>query len=236
MSDSIRSFYDGYATLQAERGINQRHLRIMQWLKQFGLQDGMRVLEIGCGIGTQTELLAEKLPNGYLLAMDISPRSIEMAKQRLAGKKQVDLRCGDIVTLDVDGTFDMIVLPDVLEHIPISEHEILFQKLAKLLKPEGQVVIHIPSPQSLEWVIQHRPEILQVLDQPLHMGRLIPAITQAGLYPHHLQHYGLWSVDPDATIIVLRHYTKDLPFLPIPPPVGRVGNLRRRIAKFRGRG
>ncbi|MFZ1616640.1 MAG: methyltransferase domain-containing protein [Flavobacteriales bacterium] len=236
MEDNVRAFYDDYAPLQKERGINQRHLRIMQWLEQFGLKDGMRVLEIGCGIGTQTELLSAKLPNGRLLAMDISPRSIEMASERLAGKPQVELLCGDIITLNVGGNFDMIVLPDVLEHIPVAEHEALFQKLAQVLKANGQVVIHIPSPQSLEWVIAHHPEQLQVIDQPLHMDRLIPAIIKAGLYPHHLQHYGLWSDDPDAAVIVLRHYSVDLPFIPVPPPVGWFGGLRRRIAKYRGRG
>lgn len=235
MSEHVSAFYDDYAPLQEERGINHRHVRIMQWLEQFGLRNGMEVLEIGCGIGTQTELLAAKLTNGRLLAMDISPRSIEMASKRLAGKPQVELRCGDIITLEIGGHFDLIVLPDVLEHIPVVEHEALFLKLARLLKPNGQMVIHIPSPQSLEWVTAHHPERLQVIDQPLFMDQLIPAATKAGLYPHHLQHYGLWSVDPDAAVIVLRHYTMDLPFIPVPPPVGWFGRMRRRIAKYRGR-
>ncbi|MEO7081989.1 MAG: methyltransferase domain-containing protein [Flavobacteriales bacterium] len=235
MSDSIRSFYDDYAPSQAERGINQRHLRIMEWLEQFGLRNGMRVLEIGCGIGTQTELLADKIPNGQILAIDISPRSIEMARQRLAGKTHVELRCGDIVTLNVDGTFDMIVLPDVLEHIPTVDHAVLFQKLAKLLDPDGQVLIHIPAPQYLEWITRHHPERLQVIDQPLHMGALIPNFTQAGLYPHHVQHYGLWTADPDAAIIALRHYRTELPFHPVPPPTNWIGGVRRRLAKYRGR-
>ena len=44
MADHVRKFYDDYALLQAERGINRRHHRIMEWLRFFGLRDGMDLL------------------------------------------------------------------------------------------------------------------------------------------------------------------------------------------------
>ncbi len=37
------------------------------------------------------------------------------------------LMAGDVLELDVGGSYDVIVLPDVIEHIPLELHEALFQ-------------------------------------------------------------------------------------------------------------
>lgn len=236
MNSKVTSFYDGFAEQQVRTGVNLRHRRIMDWLRTFGLRDGMQVLEIGCGVGTQTFLLAEAIPNGTLLANDISPVSVERARERLAGRKNVEFVVGDIVELGVTGTFDMIVLPDVLEHIPLADHGQLLLQLAKLLKADGKIVIHIPSPQLLEFETAHHPEVLQVIDQPLHLHILLPHVAAAGLYLHAAQHYGLWTDEgPDAAVFVLKHYRNDVRFNLTPPPVGIIGQWRRRIARLRGR-
>ena len=98
--------------------MNERHRRIMDWLTKAGLGATSRVLEIGCGVGTQTELIAGVVTGGHVMANDISPKSVESARQRTAHLRNVDFLVGDIVELRVDGSFDFIVLPDVLEHIP----------------------------------------------------------------------------------------------------------------------
>ena len=233
MSSHVRSFYDAFAEKQVRTGINLRHRRIMDWLRAFGLKDGMRILEIGCGVGTQTALLADAVPNGMLLANDISPVSVEHARKRLNGRKQVQFLVGDIVQLPVEGTFDLIVLPDVLEHIPLGDHAELISKLAALLKEDGRVVIHIPAPQFLDYEIKHRPEALQVIDQPIHLHVLMPHVAAAGLYLHAAEHYSLWTDGPDAAVFVLKHYRNELPFRSMPPPVGAIGQLRRRLAQLR---
>ena len=235
MSDEVRSFYDDFASRQIEQGVNLRHHKIMEWLLRSGLRDGIRVLEIGCGVGTQTALIAGSIPNGKLIANDISPKSVEHARERLAGRNNVEFITGNIVQLEIPGQFDLIVLPDVLEHIPVDEHGSLFLKIGRLLKPDGQVVIHIPAPQYLEWNIEHRPELLQVIDQPLHLERLLPHVASAGLYLQFAEHYGLWTDGPDAAVLVLKHYRNDLAFKLVPPPVGRIGRWRRSFAKFRGK-
>ncbi len=233
MNTNVRSFYDSFAEAQVRTGVNLRHKRIMEWLRTHGLQDGMDVLEIGCGVGTQTVLLADAIPAGRLWANDISPVSVEHARRRLAGRKQVDFIVGDILQLDMPGPFDMIVLPDVLEHIPLAEHARLMKKLGQLLKVDGRMVIHIPAPQYLEYEIMHHPEKLQVIDQPVHLHVLLPHVAAAGLYLHAAEHYPLWTDGPDAAVLVLKHYRNDLAFNLLPPPVGIVGQWRRRFAHYR---
>jgi SAM-dependent methyltransferase len=233
MSSLVQSFYDDFASQQLQTGVNLRHKRIMGWLLKFGLHDRMRVLEIGCGVGTQTSLLSQALLRGRLVANDISPISVEHARARLAHEGNVEFIIGDIVQMNVGGEFDMIVLPDVLEHIPLADHGPLFHKLRELIKEDGQIVIHIPSAQYLDWVIEHHPERLQVIDQPLHLNVMLPHITAAGLYLHIAEHYGLWTDGPDAAVLVLRPYKNDLAFNLTPPPVGLFGRWRRRFARFR---
>ncbi len=233
MSSTVGSFYDSFADKQVRTGVNLRHKRIMDWLRLHGLEDGMDVLEIGCGVGTQTVLLADAIPSGRLLANDISPVSVEHARRRLKGRNHVDFIVGDIVQSAIAGAFDLIVLPDVLEHIPLADHAALMMKLGQLLKKNGKVVIHIPAPQYLEYEIEHHPENLQVIDQPIHLHLLAPHIAHAGLYLHASEHYPLWTDGPDAAILVLKHYRNDLAFNLVPPPVGIVGQWRRRFARYR---
>ena len=236
MSEVVREYYDEYADRQVRHGINYRHLRIMDWLRQFGLGTGSQVLEIGCGVGTQTELIAAEVRQGRILANDISPRSVDLARKRLAHAANVEFLVGDIIQLPVAGVFDVIVLPDVLEHIPMESHGVLFGKLAQLLAPDGCMVVNIPAAQYLEWNQRHRPDLLQVIDQPLHLATVAQHIGAAALYLHHVQHYSLWTNGPDAVVLVAKHYRNDLPFTPVDPPVGWAIRLRRRIAKLRGRG
>lgn len=235
MTKEVADFYDTYSGLQVERGINRRHHRIMNWLRGCGLNSNMRVLEVGCGVGTLTQLLATAIKDGHLLANDISPISIELAKNRLDGMSHVQFICGDIKNLNVQGPFDLIVLPDVLEHIPLEDHGILFRKLAGLLNAEGAIFVHSPSPQYMDWTIQNEPAKLQVIDQPLHLGPLACHLREAGLYIHRLEHYGLWTDGPDAFAMLVRPYRNQLPFNLVPPPVNWHGQLRRRIARLRKR-
>jgi len=233
MANNVANFYDEFVDKQVISGVNRRHLRIMEWLREVGIRSDERVLEIGCGIGTVTSLLCEAVPSGTILANDISPKSIATAKKRLSGRRNVTFIEGDVLKLPLKGPFDLVLLPDVLEHIPMDLHEALFMKLAGLLSKEGRIAAHIPSAQYLEWLHLHDPSSLQIIDQPLHLHELLSKASSAGLFAHTVQHYGLWTTDPDAVLIVFKPYRNDLPFEIAEPPVGWLGRLRRRIHKIR---
>ncbi|MEZ4825556.1 MAG: methyltransferase domain-containing protein [Bacteroidia bacterium] len=215
----IEQFYDGYVERQVNLGINPRHRSIQRWLKQFGLKPHHRVLEIGCGVGTQTELLLRYLgPQGFVTAMDISPRSIEVARQRLSSYKNAELIAADATDYDFSEKYDMIVMPDVIEHIPVDLHYRLFEKLSAVLKDEGKIIIHIPNPYYLEWVHKNEPELLQVIDQPIFTDILVKNVYPHGLYIHSLKTYDIWVEECDYQIIELRHYRPGLTYHRKPTP------------------
>lgn len=99
------------------------------------------VLDAGCGSGRVTEWLAERLPDGRVIALDASPSMIEAARRRLA-------RFGDRVTFvvaDLGGPFtlptglvDAILSTATFHWVP--DHDALFRNLAAVLRPGGRLV------------------------------------------------------------------------------------------------
>lgn len=199
-----RAFYDDYVGRQVAVGVNQRHHAIVAWLRRFGLLPHHAVLEIGAGVGTLTELLVAEVPQGRVTAVDLSPKSIDAARERLGGISHLTLEAGDILEMSIAGPFDVIVLPDVLEHIPLEHHGALFRRMAGWLGPDGFILAHYPNPWFLAWCHEHRPDLLQLVDQPLHAEVVTANAAAAGLYVAHLETYSIWVPEGDYVAALFR--------------------------------
>jgi cyclopropane fatty-acyl-phospholipid synthase-like methyltransferase len=190
---------------QVAVGVNDRHRAILRWLLRFGLRPEHRVLEIGCGIGTVTELVVEQLrPGGSLVGIDLSAESIAIARARLGSDANVELIAGDILEVEVPLRFDVVVLPDVIEHVPLDLHPALFGRVASWLTSDGFALLHYPNPHHLAWCRVHRPEDVQIIDQPIHAHQLTANAHAHGLYLDYLQTYSIWVRDGDYVVAVLR--------------------------------
>jgi trans-aconitate 2-methyltransferase len=98
------------------------------------------VLDAGCGSGRVTELLAELLPRGRVVALDGSPAMLDEARRRLArfgGRVEfveADLRRALPIADPVDAIFSTATF-----HW-IEDHEALYRHLAAVIRPGGQLV------------------------------------------------------------------------------------------------
>lgn len=203
--DTIVNYYDKYVKHQSSVGINARHKKIQFFLEKFGLKPHHQVLEIGCGIGTITELIARYLNDqGGITAVDISPKSIAQAKERLSVYSNVSLQVIDFTQTHLQQKFDFIVMPDVIEHIPLERHADLFAHVSNMLPDDGTILIHLPNPYYLAWCHQHRPDLLQVIDQPIYTDQLLENCYPAGLYLYYLETYSIWVAQGDYQLIVLK--------------------------------
>lgn len=107
-----------------------------------------RVLDFGCGTGATSAALAEYCD--HLCAFDIDRESLEICRRRLeehgfAGK--VELYCGESIDAveRLIGSFDVIVMNGVIEHIPISIQglrEGILKSLFRLLNVPGYLFIN----------------------------------------------------------------------------------------------
>lgn len=203
-NNDISKFYDDYVSRQKHAGVNLRHKSIFEKVKTTGLLSHHNVLEIGCGIGTFTSLIIPYLTSGNVVAMDISEKSINLAKQ-IYRYQNTSFIAADATNYDFEEKkFDVIILPDVLEHIPIKFHNDLFKKLQGVLNKNGFIFIHIPNPYYLEWCHTHKTEVLQVIDQPIKTDLLIENTYSNNLFIEELKTYSIWVKDNDYQYIVLR--------------------------------
>jgi SAM-dependent methyltransferase len=200
----VEDFYNHFKEHQKMLGINIRHRTILKHLKKAGLKNTMRVLEIGCGIGTVSHLILEFINKGQFVGVDISPESIAQAKQLNAAFKNAEFVVSDMSDFSHPLKFDMVVLPDVLEHIPVDQHARLFAVLNALTHSNSKVLINIPEPNCLNWARQHHPEKLQIIDQSLSMQDLLNNVYPSDFELVSLQPYALQYTQPDYNSIVLR--------------------------------
>lgn len=95
-----------------------------------------RVLEIGCGTGEFTRRLAGRAER--VLAVDLSPRMIEVARARSEGCANVEYVVGDVMGLPLaDEEFDCVATLTTLHHLPMEE---VLKKIRKALRPGGVFV------------------------------------------------------------------------------------------------
>lgn len=201
--EEIEDFYDGFVEKQKNIGVSIRHRLIHKKLKTLGLKPNSNVLEIGCGIGTVSSLIIKSIPNGKFVGVDISPESIETAK-KLFGSKNATFVVDDMSDFKSDIKFDFIVFPDVLEHIPVEQHSNLFEKVSKVCNDKAVVLINIPEPNALNWTREHKPEVLQIIDQSLSMQDLLNNTYPHGFTVESIIPYAIHTNHPNYLSIVLK--------------------------------
>ncbi|MCD6067452.1 MAG: methyltransferase family protein [Bacteroidetes bacterium] len=200
--EEVKSFYDKDTTAKYKIRNNLRHFLLILKLKQLGIRQAKNCLEIGCGNGGVTRLIAKSM-SGNILGIDISEKTVEAAKENLVGYKNVKLQAVDLLHLDTKETYDFIVLLDVLEHIPFEQHNELFKKMSALLSNDGIIFINIPEPTFNEWCSKTSPDKQQIIDLAVHSDRLISICYQNGLYLRELTGYKIFHNENDYQQIVL---------------------------------
>ena len=97
-----------------------------------------KILDLGCGVGMPHDLFLVK--QGYdVTGVDLSKKHIEAAKQNVPEAKYF---CGDFFEIDFpEESFDAIISLYAIFHIPREEHEKLLNRINKLLKKNGIILI-----------------------------------------------------------------------------------------------
>ena len=108
--------------------------------RAFVPMDGARVLEIGCGSGSNLLSMALGAPNTEFVGVDLARSPIEAGREvvRATGLTNVSLHVGDIARMDASwGSFDYIIAHGVYSWVPLDVRAALMTLIGKLLSPNG---------------------------------------------------------------------------------------------------
>lgn len=136
-----------YSSSLFERGVKTldeaEEAMLELYCKRAQLEDGMDILELGCGWGSLTLYLAKKYPNSKVTAISNSSSQREFieSKAKSRGLSNLKILTQDMNTFSIDKQFDRIVSIEMFEHM--RNYNVLFEKVASWLKDDGKVFIHI---------------------------------------------------------------------------------------------
>lgn len=119
----------------------QEALRIT--CKRAGLQDGMDVLELGCGWGSLTLWMAKNYPHSRITAVSNSSSQRNYIKSQAESRQlgNIEVVTSDMNEFSAGSTYDRIVSVEMFEHM--RNYGALFERVSSWLKPDGQFFMHI---------------------------------------------------------------------------------------------
>ncbi|QWZ07303.1 methyltransferase domain-containing protein [Nocardioides panacis] len=126
------------ARLDAQAEFLRAPTRVL--LEASGIGPGMRVLDLGTGLGHVAAAVAELVgPHGEVVGLDVDPRMLEVARTRTEHLPQVRFVEGDVARWREDRSFDAVVGRLILFHLPDPVGVLRHHQQA--LRPGGRVVV-----------------------------------------------------------------------------------------------
>lgn len=202
--DKISRFYDYFA------GVFEKKYRNMA-LERLNLERGEIVLEIGFGTGHCLKQMAESVgENGQVYGIDISSGMLEVSKKRLeeAGLlDRVELYCEDVLKMPCeDNKFDAVFMSFTLELFDTPEIPQVLNKIKRVLKPNGRLVVVSMSKEDgdsillrlYEWTHQKFPQYVDC--RPIYLEQSIKDVGFKIEYRKKVKLFGL----PGAVVIGIK--------------------------------
>ena len=188
----LSRYIHGYSETEAQRLHHQANSIADHLHFDSTWEKGATILEVGCGVGAQTVIIADKNPDCKIVSIDISKKSIVQAQQKVqkAGITNVEFRLQDVNELieAQKEMFDHVFICFVLEHM--SEPQRVLRALRSIIKPGGTMTViegdhgstfFYPDNSFARKVIEAQVKLQQEKGGNANIGRaLYPLLNQAG--------------------------------------------------------
>ena len=112
----------------------KRCLHLMRRLFEFRFpeQKGLKILDLGCGDGALTRLIAEKYPENEFFLLDGSPKMLDQARKNFSGQNYhfIEMTFEKYLSLPrEDQKYDCVLSSMAIHHLDILEKKALYSKL-----------------------------------------------------------------------------------------------------------
>jgi cyclopropane-fatty-acyl-phospholipid synthase len=107
------------------------------------IEDGMKVLELGCGWGSLCLWIAEKYPECRVMAVSNSDSQREFIQHKASelGLGNLDVVTANVAEFSTDRRFDRVVSVEMFEHV--RNYQQLMRNIGDWLRPDGKLMVHI---------------------------------------------------------------------------------------------
>ena len=167
---------------------NRRLRRVHEHLRPLLSRGPASALDVGCGIGITSAWLAKRIP--HVIGVDISPRSIEIAR-KLHGRPKFF-----VAGLPDDplpgGPYDLITLVDVVEHFRPGQLAEVFRRIGDVASLHAVVAVNAPSKL---FALRVNVEGGQIIDEAIGVDEIVTAAAALGMEPLIVSRYGVDSMN-----------------------------------------
>jgi SAM-dependent methyltransferase len=138
VADAVLEHPVMYRTLHSATGLRRLHSRLLRdVLRRFDSQDGLRILDLGCGPGDTLKLIGA---SGEYTGIDLNPRYV--AKATRNARAGASFIVADVTQLDTlqFKDYDLIIAFGLIHHLNDRQVNDLLAAVASMLKPKGRMV------------------------------------------------------------------------------------------------
>lgn len=204
MSKEIETFYDEFSRRFIDDivGRNERLQRQLEFFSRSIPKETRSVLVLGFGSGEGASFIAARVAEDCrVLGLDISAENLKLA-QTLFAHPRIEYRKADILSESIAGTWDVIVLPDVFEHIAREAHTLLQARFSELLTERGRILLTLPSIGKQEAL--RASGGLQIIDETITLADLETMAKAVGGVVTYFSMISVWETNDYAHAVIER--------------------------------
>jgi SAM-dependent methyltransferase len=173
-------------------GIFAWHLFRYVWALSYAY--GRDVLDLGCGSGYGTALLAGV--GRSVLGVDYDPEAVALCAKTYGGLRNVRFAVMDATRLALgEGGFGLVTCFEVVEHLPPAEADLALERAAAVLRPGGLFLISTPNR------LVEVPHLRSAgIENRYHINRYSPGELR-GTLRRHFPHIRLFGQVPSESLV-----------------------------------
>jgi len=159
-----------------------------------GLEDGMSILELGCGWGSLSLWMAEQYPHSRIVAVSNSASQREFIEKeaRTRNLKQLQVITRNLIDFDPQQQFDRVISIEMFEHM--RNYSLLLERISTWLVPSGKLFVHIFCHHTFAYLFEEG-KTTDWMARHFFSGGIMPSLDIFSYFQDHLSVSQQWAIN-----------------------------------------